>query len=287
LEARDVPYIIVARLTPLVRTVVIHRIPEAEWRPVARGIAVADVTATVPAWRGQTRRFVCLRQTLTERPEASGRRLLECPGYTYRVFVTSVPYAAELVTRMYAGRADRENRIKELKEDLRLDTFCLQSFDATDAAFRTGCVLFNLLMGFRETVLPSCWFERRLRAVRDVVFLVGADLIPKARRLRIRFAVPAEERPEFLHRLWRLSEGLPIAAQLDWDFAEAEDARVSPHMGPLIVPGWLSNRRPLRMPPPPDHDSIAESGMIIVPTICHGRLLSKLAVAPPATLALH
>lgn len=41
LEARDLPYIIVARLTPLVRKVVIHRIPEADWRPIARGIAVA------------------------------------------------------------------------------------------------------------------------------------------------------------------------------------------------------------------------------------------------------
>jgi hypothetical protein len=135
---------------------------------------------------------------------------------------------------MYAGRADSENRIKELKEDLSLDTFCLQSFDATDAAFRTGCVLYNLLMGFRETVLPSCWFERRLRAVRDLVFLVGADLIPHARRLRVRFAVPAEERPEFLQRLRTLSEGLPIAAQLDWDLSEAEET--STHASQTTVP---------------------------------------------------
>jgi hypothetical protein len=60
---------------------------------------------------------------------------------------------------MYAGRADSENRIKELKEDLSLDTFCLKSFDATDAAFRMGCVLYNLLADFRETVLPRSWFE--------------------------------------------------------------------------------------------------------------------------------
>jgi hypothetical protein len=232
LEARDLPYIIVARLTSPVRKLVLHRIPEADWRPVARGIAVADWEASLPAWRGQARRFVCLRQTLTDRPDAGGRRLLECPGYTYRVFVTSVPFAAELVTRMYAGRADSENRIKELKEDLSLDTFCLQSFDATDAAFRTGCVLYNLLMGFRETVLPSCWFERRLRAVRDLVFLVGADLIPEARRLRVRFAVPAEERAEFLQRLRRLSEGLPIAAQLDWDLSEGADADPAPSRAP-------------------------------------------------------
>jgi hypothetical protein len=237
LESRELPYIIVARLTPLVRKLVIHRIPEVEWQPVTRGIAVADVMATLPAWRGQARRFVCLRQTLTERPAASGRRLIECPGYTYRVFITTVPFAAELVTRMYAGRADCENRIKELKEDLSLDTFCLQSFDATDAAFRTGCVLYNLLMGFRETVLPSCWFERRLRAVRDLVFLVGADLIPDARRLRVRFAVPPEERPEFLQRLRTLSEGLPIAAQLEWDLNEANETnQTSVHAANVPVP---------------------------------------------------
>ena len=238
LEACELPYIIVARLTPLVRKLVIHRIPEADWQPVTRGIAVSDVMATLPAWRGQTRRFVCLRQALTERPAASGRRLLECPGYTYRVFVTTVPFAAELVTRMYAGRADCENRIKELKEDLSLDTFCLQSFDATDAAFRTGCVLYNLLMGFRETVLPSCWFERRLRAVRDLIFLVGADLIPDARRLRVRFAVPVEERSEFLQRLRTLCEGLPIAAQLEWDLCEADETAQSPNSPvPRVWPG--------------------------------------------------
>ena len=235
LEARELPYIIVARLTPLVRKLVIHRIPDVEWQTVTRGIAVADVMATLPAWRGQARRFVCLRQTLTERPAARGRRLIECPGYTYRVFITTVPFAAELVTRMYAGRADCENRIKELKEDLSLDTFCLQSFDATDAAFRTGCVLYNLLMGFRETVLPSCWFERRLRSVRDLVFLVGADLIPDARRLRIRFAVPPEERPEFLQRLRTLSEGLPIAAQLEWDLSEAEETKAAPAHAPTVT----------------------------------------------------
>lgn len=46
-----------------------------------------------------------------------------------------------LITRMYAGLADSENRIKELKEDLSLDTFCLRSCYATDAAVRMCCVL--------------------------------------------------------------------------------------------------------------------------------------------------
>jgi hypothetical protein len=191
-------------------------------------IEVADIQATFPTWRGQLRRFVCLRQTLSERPEARGRRLIECPGYTYRVVVTSVPYPAELVTRMYAGRADSETRIKELKEDLSLDTVWLQSFDATDAAFRSGCVLYTLLAGFRETVLPHGWFERRLRALREWVFLVGADLIPRARAVQVRLAVPREERAEFLRRLHTLSEGLPIAAQLEWELVDEEPATELP-----------------------------------------------------------
>jgi hypothetical protein len=205
---------------------------------VARGIEVADLEVSLPNWKNTKRRFVCLRQEIAERPQASGRRLIECPGYTYRVMVTSVPYAAEVVTRMYAGRADSENRIKELKEDLSLGSFCLKSFDATDAAFRMGGVLYNLLAEFRETVLPRSWFEKRLRAVRDFVFLVGADLIHQGRIMRIRFAMAEPDREEFLRRLRTVSEGLPIAAQLEWTVSEQTptqpDKIVSPM--PLLTP---------------------------------------------------
>lgn len=101
-------------------------------------------------------------------------------------------------------------------------------------------------MGFRETVLPSGWFERRLRAVRDRVFLVGADLIPDVRRRRVRFSGPAEEWAEFLPRLRTFSEGVPIAAQLDWDVAEADDASQPPR-DPLTSPCRRSNPRLMRM----------------------------------------
>jgi len=46
--------------------------------------------------------------------------------------------------------------------------------------------------------------------------------------LRVRLAVPREERVELLHRLRTLLEGLPIATQLDWDLAEADDASQTP-----------------------------------------------------------
>jgi hypothetical protein len=246
LESQGLPYIIVARLTAVVRKLVIHQMPLRAWRVVGRGVEVADLEVSLPNWKGVKRRFVCLRQEISERPEARGRRLIDCPGYTYRVMVTSVPYAAEVVSRMYGGRADSENRIKELKEDLSLDTFCLKSFDATDAAFRMGCVLYNLLADFRETLLPRAWFERRLRAVRDFVFLVGADLIAQGRRIRIRLAIAQPQRAEFLRRLRTVSDGLPIAAQLEWNLTDQTpthpDKIVTPM--PLISPHSTANQSP-------------------------------------------
>ena len=100
-----------------------------------------------------------------------------------------------------------------------LDTFCLQSFDATDAAFRTGCVLYNLLLGFRETVRRRAGFNG-VYGPSAIWCLVGADLLPTPAPSGA-FAVPREERTEFLTRLRTLCQGLPIAAQLEWDLTEA------------------------------------------------------------------
>jgi len=61
LEVRELPYIIVARLTPLVRKLVIHRIPEADQRSVTRGIAVADMTAALLATAKRGGLSVCAR----------------------------------------------------------------------------------------------------------------------------------------------------------------------------------------------------------------------------------
>lgn len=242
LERRELAYIIVAKLTPIVRRVVLHSIAQQSWRPIAPGIEVANVERSFPSWQGKSRRFVCLRQEISERPQARGKRLFDFPGYSYRVVVTNLTYSAEMITRMYSGRAETENRIKELKEDLSLDGFCLKSFDATDAALRTGCVLYNLLAGFRETVLPRRWFERRLRAIRDFVFLVGADLICQGRKVKVRLALPKADRAEFLRRLRTVSDGLPIAAQLEWSTSQASPA--PPDHATLQLPPYTQPAAP-------------------------------------------
>jgi hypothetical protein len=53
-------------------------------------------------------------------------------------------------------RADTDNRIAELKHDLGADGFCLKEFFATEAAFRSVLLLFNLLAEFQRAAgLPG------------------------------------------------------------------------------------------------------------------------------------
>ena len=55
-----------------------------------------------------------VREQLHERPEARGRRLIEVPGYTSHVLVTTLAHDPVKTWQFYNSRADSENRIKEL-----------------------------------------------------------------------------------------------------------------------------------------------------------------------------
>ena len=95
---------------------------------------------------------MAVRELVREGRESVGRKLIDVPGYTFRIFVTSREDAPEEIWRDYNKRADMENRIAELKHDMGADGFCLKEFHATDAAFRSVLLLFNLLSEFQRAV---------------------------------------------------------------------------------------------------------------------------------------
>jgi hypothetical protein len=94
--------------------------------------------------RDVKRRFVVLRERVREGRDSVGRKLIEVPGYTFRVFVTNAP---QEIWRGYNRRVDMENRIAELKHDLGADGFCLKQFFATEAAFRAVLAEFQRAAG--------------------------------------------------------------------------------------------------------------------------------------------
>lgn len=104
-----------------------------------------------------------------------GRRLIDVPGYTFRIWVTNRTDNPLVLWRDYNGRAIIEQRIEELKNDWAADDFCTQNFWATEAAFLAGLFTFNLLSLCQQTAMPKAGYRQRA-TLRTAVFLCGAIL---------------------------------------------------------------------------------------------------------------
>lgn len=166
LEARHLPYIIVARRTTWLQRQICA---VGTWQPLSATSAVADFEWQMPTWT-QPRRFVVVRLQL---PDPKERRLLDVPGYEYRVFVTNRTEAPEWLWHHYDQRAAIEPRFSELKTDLGADDFCLRRFYATEAAFRSVLFAFNLLSLVQELAAAGPT-QRRPATLRATLFTCGA-----------------------------------------------------------------------------------------------------------------
>jgi len=170
LEELKLGYIVVARLTPWLKR---EAARVTEWRALDGIYSVGEFELKLLGW-DRARRFVVVREEIQERKPSRGRKLFEVPGYTFRVFVTSLPDAPEEIWRDYNQRACVEQRIEELKSDLAADDFCLKEFFATEAAFLSILMLFNLLGEFQRATGMTGY--RQPASLRVQVFLCGAIL---------------------------------------------------------------------------------------------------------------
>jgi hypothetical protein len=177
LEERGLGYIVVARLTRWLKR---EAARVEQWRALDEDFAVGEFRLQLFNWN-RARRFVVIRERVKEKHDSAGKKLLDIPGYTFRLFVTSRAEQPEEIWRDYNQRADVENRIAELKYDLAADDFCLQEFFATEAAFCGILILFNLLSEFQRVIGLKGF--RQPATLRTQVFLGGALLGRAGRQL--------------------------------------------------------------------------------------------------------
>jgi hypothetical protein len=196
LESRCLSYIVVARLYEPVRWLIRQT---TQWQATEIvGTEVAEALHQEWGW-SQPRRVVLIRHFKSQRPEAGGKLLLECPGYTFQVLVTNLPLqtGALEVWRRYNGRAGSENVIRELDECFALPQICLKKFYATEAALSLAVLSYNLCILF-QTHLG--WLERVTAAtLRFMVFTTGGVISQTGGYTTIRLAV----RQEHQRHWWR------------------------------------------------------------------------------------
>lgn len=184
LEECGMPYIIVARMTRQIKARLNSN--EIRWREIGHRYAVGSFTAKLYGWK-DTRRFIVVRETEREDNDAVGRRLIEVPGYTFRIWVTNRSEAPEVLWRDYNQRATIEQRIDELKNDMNAGGFCAKKFFTTEAAFLSTILAYNLLAVYQAQVTAKEGW-RKPSTLRAAVFVCGAILGRVGRKLALRFS---------------------------------------------------------------------------------------------------
>jgi hypothetical protein len=153
-QSLGVKFIFVAKLTQKVQSFCRH--DEAAWQATeVPGLAVQEVELAQPG-----RRLIVIRQRVKDRPQAGGKTLLELEGYRFQALITNLPSSVDALTvwRRYNGRADLENRIKELGGQFGIKRLCVENFWGTEALHHLAIAAYNLcvLLQRRLGQLEKC-----------------------------------------------------------------------------------------------------------------------------------
>jgi len=206
LEEKRIDYIIVCRVLATLRRQIAGL---KDWVQLDERSAAAECEYRAQGW-SKPRRIVVLRFPVVQRP--GGQMLLEVPGYSYAVYVTNLRLSATHVRQLYLGRADSENRIKELLQDFAISGFVSQKFWATEAAFRMALCAYNLMSLFRQFVLGAA-SKHTLSTLRFQCFAIGASLGQAGHKRMLRLGLPPPRRKWF-EGLFSVAQSLTSYSQL-------------------------------------------------------------------------
>lgn len=204
IEDRRINYALCARFTTWVKRAIAA---QCQWRELDTEAAVAETSFQAKSW-SRPRRLVLIRQRNRKDDFVRGRELFDDPAYLYQGIFTDLPWPPEEVWRFYRERAHLENKIRELKWDYGIDGFCMKKFFATEAAFQTVCLAYNLMQQFQRELGFKA--KRTLGVMRMMVLSCGAELGRAGKKLVLRLSVSGRRQrlfEEYCRRIFYWQNG--------------------------------------------------------------------------------
>lgn len=207
LEAKEKPvnYVVAARFYEPIQRIVAGN---QTWISLDEGIEITELQYQSITW-DKPRRMVVVRQKIERRPKAAGKmlRLFQDDAfyrqYRYSAYITNLTLSAADVWRLYRGRGDAENRIKELKYDFGFDSFNMNSFFATEAALTFAMIAYNLMALFRQFVMNSK-VQHTLSTLRYKTFAIAAYFEKSKDKYILKLSLNMKRR-EWFAGLWNQS----------------------------------------------------------------------------------
>ena len=139
--------------------------------------------------------------------------------WRFSALVTDLDLPAEAIWRIYRGRADCENRVKELKYDFAADSFNMRDFWAAEAALNTVMLAYNRMSLLRQAPLKtsavkhsSSSVQHTLQTLRYKLFAQAAYITTESRKPILNMALAMQQRA-WMQGLWDASKAFDLPAK--------------------------------------------------------------------------
>lgn len=202
----------------------VEQLEKAEWKRSSKTDADEECEFLYqPEGWGKAYRFLALRYDKAEREEknkhkknkkpvandAEQYQLFDTAPYEYRVFVTNMTGAIDLLVWFYRQRAGAENLIKEANNDAGLKAHPSNRFDMNRIQFQLALVAYNLncwlLLFNREPVADAAKLKHTTLAIARLRFLfIAAKIWSHGGRTGIHYSDQYQEQGLFQRLMTRL-----------------------------------------------------------------------------------
>jgi hypothetical protein len=187
------------------------------------GIELTRFAYQPEAW-SKPRWVIGIRQSIARRAAPKGKTLnlfADDPvmgQWRFSALTTDLDLSAVAVWRLYRGRADCENRIKELKYDFAADSFNMKDFWATEATLNTVMLAYNLMSLLRQVCLKgsavthsSTSVQHTLQTLRYKLFAKAAYITTESRTPILNLAVAMQQRA-WMQGVWDAAKTFDLPA---------------------------------------------------------------------------
>lgn len=182
---------------------------ERTWLRLDYGIEIAEFQYQAQDWV-KSRRMIVVRQKVSQRPQAVGKQLslfeedYELNGYRYTCYTTTLKLSAADVWRLYRGRANCENRIKELKYDYGLDKMNQSGFDGTEASLLLMTIAYNFMSLFKQVIIGEK-VRNRLSTLRYKMLAIPSYFEESDNKIILKMALQINRRA-WIRKLWEKTD---------------------------------------------------------------------------------
>jgi hypothetical protein len=232
LEEENLHYVIALRQTQPLQKALVDACLQGGWWGLRddKGRTVPGIELTrfrykASSW-SKPRWVTGVRQHIEQRESAKGKTMslfADDPvigKYRFSALVSDMDLPAEVVWRTYRGRADCENRIKELKYDFGADSFNMKDFWATEAALNTVMIAYNLMSLFRQVLVKSevvkkgasVPIQHTLQTLRYKLFAKPAYLTTEGRKPILNLVIAMQQR-QWMQGLWDHAKQFDLPVQ--------------------------------------------------------------------------